>query len=177
MIRKATEKDIGAVTEIYRLIHDEEEAGRTTTGWKRTVYPTAETAKKSLKKGELYVMEQKEQIVATARINQEQEDAYAQVDYYYPADDREVLVLHTLVVSPLAAGHGYGQEFVHFYEKMARETGCRVLRMDTNERNTPARRIYRRMGYREAGIVPCNFQGLDAVNLVCLEKQVQIHVR
>jgi len=171
MIRKALEKDIQAVWEIYRLIHDEEEAGRTTTGWKREVYPTYETAQNAFEKGELYVMEEEGRVVAAARINQDQEEAYSHVHFLYPARNQEVLVLHTLVVSPRAAGHGFGQAFVGFYENMARDLGCTVLRMDTNERNRPARRIYQRLGYREAGIVPCNFQGLGDVNLVCLEKR------
>ena len=44
IIRKATGADIDAVAEIYELIHTEEEAGRTTTGWKRGVYPTRAVA-------------------------------------------------------------------------------------------------------------------------------------
>ena len=44
--------------------------------------------------------------------------------------------------------------------------------MDTNERNTRARSIYARRGYREAGIIPCTFNGLEGVRLVCLEKKI-----
>ena len=35
--RKAAASDIDAVTAIYDAIHTEEEAGRTTTGWKRGI--------------------------------------------------------------------------------------------------------------------------------------------
>ena len=51
--------------------------------------------------------------------------------------------------------------------------GCTVLRIDTNETNTPARRLYASLGYREVGAVPCEFNGIPNVNLVCLEKAVQ----
>ena len=44
MIRKATEKDIKAIAEIYEDIHTEEEAGNLTIGWERGVYPTEATA-------------------------------------------------------------------------------------------------------------------------------------
>ena len=44
--------------------------------------------------------------------------------------------------------------------------------MDTNERNTAARALYRRLGYREADVVPCVFNGLEGVRLVLLEKQL-----
>lgn len=42
--------------------------------------------------------------------------------------------------------------------------------MDTNARNAAARRLYAGLGYWEAGIVPCVFNGIPDVQLVCLEK-------
>ena len=44
--------------------------------------------------------------------------------------------------------------------------------MDTNAKNAAARRLYSRLGYREAGIVPCVFNGIPDVRLVCLEKKL-----
>ena len=51
-----------------------------------------------------------------------------------------------------------------------RNTGCPELRIDTNAKNAAARRLYAYLGYREAGTMPCNFNGIDGVSLVCLEK-------
>ena len=67
-------------------------------------------------------------------------------------------------------GRGYGSRFVAFYEDYARAHRCPYLRMDTNERNTSARALYRRLGYQEVSVVPCQFNGIPGVNLVCLEK-------
>ena len=83
------------------------------------------------------------------------------------------MVLHTLVVDPTLAGKGYGSRFVRFYEQYAAENDCLYLRMDTNARNQAARRLYRHLGYREAGIVPCEFNGIPGVQLVCLEKTLR----
>ena len=44
--------------------------------------------------------------------------------------------------------------------------------MDTNEINAPARALYARLGYREADVVPCDFNGLGQIRLVCLEKRL-----
>ena len=74
------------------------------------------------------------------------------------------------LVDPQAKGRGYGSRFVDFYESYALEHGCRYLRMDTNERNASARALYRNLGYREVSIVPCAFNGIPGVQLVCLEK-------
>lgn len=44
--------------------------------------------------------------------------------------------------------------------------------MDTNAKNTAARRLYARLGYKEVGIVDCTFNGIAGVKLVCLEKKI-----
>ena len=62
------------------------------------------------------------------------------------------------------------EDAVQFYEEYAAANGCRYLRMDTNEINTAARGLYRKLGYREVGIVDCEFNGIPGVHLVCLEK-------
>lgn len=172
MIRKATMQDIPAVAALYEAIHGEEEAGRTTTGWIRGVYPTRKTAEIALEQEELYVLEEDGEVLAAARLNREQVDVYAQVPWLYEAAEDQVFVLHTLVVSPAASGRGLGSRFVAFYEDLARNLGCPVLRMDTNERNAIARRMYKKLGYREAGIAPCVFNGIPGVGLVCLEKRL-----
>lgn len=170
IFRKACENDIDAIAGIYSDIHTQEEAGRAVIGWDRAVYPTRQTAEQSLKRGDLFVAEAGGKIVGCAIINQQQVDVYAQADWRYAAPDEEVMVLHTLVVSPQAMGEGIGRLFVDFYEKYALEHGCRYLRMDTNEKNTVARALYRKLGYEERGMVDCVFNGLKNVRLVYLEK-------
>lgn len=173
MIRKARAGDIAPVAQIYEHIHNEEEAGRAQIGWVRGVYPTEETAREAFSAGELFVCETDGRVVAAARINQRQVPEYALAQWQYPAEDREIMVLHTLVVDPEAAGQGIGSRFVRSYEAYARSRGCRYLRMDTNERNLAARRLYQHLGYREAGTVPCCFNGIPGVQLVCLEKRLE----
>lgn len=172
MIRKALSADISAVARIYDEIHTEEEAGRVTIGWIRSIYPTRKTAETALECGDLYVMEEEGRIVAAGRLNQKQEASYTEADWEYDAAEAEVMVLHTLVVSPQEENRGWGKVFVRFYETFALEHGCKYLRMDTNEKNSRARRFYKKMGYKEVGIVPCVFNGIKDVQLVCLEKKL-----
>ncbi len=170
MIRPAAMRDLDAIDAIYQKIHTGEEAGRTTTGWVRSVYPTRATAEASILAGDMFVMEESGQVIAAARINQEQVPEYADCPWRDDAPPEEVMVLHTLVVAPEESGKGCGSRFVAFYEDYAREHGCRYLRMDTNQRNQAARAMYARLGYAEPGIVDCVFNGIPGVHLVCLEK-------
>ncbi|MCI8557587.1 MAG: GNAT family N-acetyltransferase [Lachnospiraceae bacterium] len=170
-IQKAAYSDISQVAQIYEHILDKEEQGETTIGWIRGVYPTKRTALEALEAGELFVMLQDETVVAAAKINQSQVPEYKYASWKYPdAPEDQVMVLHTLVVDPAFSGKGYGTEFVSFYEEYALKHHCHYLRMDTNARNLAARRLYKHLGYREAGIVSCIFNGIPDVQLVCLEK-------
>lgn len=172
MFRKATVNDLNRIEEIYNEIHTEEEAGRAFINWKREVYPTKETAHKAILDGDLFVEIDNGIIVASARINQIQVAEYVNAAWEYPAPDNEVMVLHTLAVSPRIKHSGYGSAFVKFYEQYAIENGCRYLRMDTWEKNTIARSLYKKLGYKEVGIVTSEFNGISGFRLVCLEKRL-----
>lgn len=174
VFRKATAKDISAIAEIYENIHTEEEAGRTSIGWIRGIYPTQATAEAALLREDLFVAEEQQKILGAAIINQQQVDVYTDGNWDYPADDSQVMVLHTLVIAPEAMGKGYGPQFVTFYEDYARSQNCCYLRMDTNARNTRARALYKKLGYREIGTVPCVFNGIPGVPLVLLEKKLSL---
>ena len=172
-IRKATSEDIPAIAGLYDEIHTREEAGETTTGWLRDVYPVQQTAADSVKRGDMFVQEDAEgHILGTGIINQIQVDVYDDGNWRYPADDDEIMVLHTLVISGEVKRKGLGGEFLKFYEDYALEHGCRFLRLDTNARNAAARAFYKKHGYDEIGIVPTVFNGIPGVDLVLLEKKL-----
>ena len=171
--RKATANDIAGISKIYEKIHTEEEKGNLITGWIRNVYPTEATAEAAVNRGDMYIAEDEGCILAAAVVNGQQVDVYADGAWEYPASDNEVMVLHTLVVDPDKAGKGIGPAFVDFYEQCAGENGCNYLRMDTNARNDRARNMYKKLGYKEIGIVPTVFNGIPNVMLVLLEKKLE----
>ncbi len=171
-IRKAEAGDAAAVAAIYARAIEADLAGEKQVGWVPEVYPTIEDARAALARDDLFVLERDGRVVASAIINQRQVDAYAGAAWQYPAEPRQVMVLHTLCVDPAAGGHGCGRYFVAFYEAYAAACGCPYLRMDTNARNRRARVLYGRLGYAEVGILPCEFNGIPGVDLVCLEKRL-----
>ncbi len=170
VIRKATEEDIDSVERIYDAIHTEEEQGKQTIGWIRNVYPVRSTAEAALQREDLFVMEDEGKVCGAAIINNTQVDSYNAGSWEHKVSDQEVCVLHTLVIDPACAGRGCGKAFITFYENYARQTGCTELRIDTNAKNAAARRMYKKNGYTEIGIVPTEFNGIPGVNLVLLEK-------
>ena len=179
IIRKATAEDIPAIAAIYDEIHTREEAGEVTTGWLRGVYPVQKTAEDAVARGDMYVQvaggddsNAASQVVGTAILNQLQVDVYADGEWQYPADDSEVMVIHTLIISRKTDLKGLGSAFLAYYEAFALEHGCKYLRLDTNARNAAARAFYKRHGYKEIGIVPTVFNGIPGVDLVLIEKKL-----
>lgn len=173
-IRKAEARDIDGCVEVYDKILEAEERGEITVGWKRGIYPTRDTALGAMSRGELFVGEADGSIVGCAIFNKTQVDVYEGAPWRYDADADEVMVMHTLVVSPDSGKRGCGRAFAEFYEKYALQNGCRFLRIDTNERNVNARAFYKRLGYEEVSAVSCCFNGLKDVCLVLLEKKLDL---
>jgi ribosomal protein S18 acetylase RimI-like enzyme len=170
MIRLATLKDLNDVTKIYEDIHYEEESGRAFVNWKRGVYPTIDTAIQAINSKEMFVMIENGAVVASAIINRKWIKEYDNVDWTINAPIDKIMVLHTLAVSPKSSGRGYGTTFVRFYEDYALKNKCPYLRMDTWEKNTVARSLYKKLGYNEAGTITVRFNGIEGFVLVCLEK-------
>lgn len=172
MIRLATFNDIAQIANIYDRVLEQEERGLASIGWQRGVYPTEDTARQGVLRKDTFVYEDNatHKISAAAIINHVQVQPYTEGEWNVKADGNEVLVLHTLVVNPQEKGKGIGTAFIAFYEHMAKEKGCKTLRMDTQAKNTTARTLYKKLGYTEIGIVPCSFNGIQGIRLVLLEK-------
>lgn len=170
--RKANDKDLDKISSVYEKIHSLQESGKIYTGWVREIYPTSATARMALERDDLFVAEYCGEIAASAVINKVQVDVYKYGKWSYKAKDEKISVLHTLAVSPEYSGKNIGKAFVEFYEKYSFDNGCTCFRMDTNEKNIKARTFYSSLGYTEAGIVPCTFNGIKGVNLVLLEKEL-----
>lgn len=174
IIRKAVMADIEYVSEIYEKIHREEALGRLSTGWTQGVYPTKNTACEALQRGELFVGLVNGDVVGSAVFNQIQVDCYIEGNWERKCSDEEIMVMHTLTISPEYAGCGLGKKFLLWYENYAAANHCKALRIDTQEKNTVARAMYKSYGFKEVGVVGCDFNGISDVMLVLLEKPVNI---
>ena len=128
MIRKAVYEDLDPVACIYEEVHQAEADGSVTTGWIRDIYPVKATAKAALERNDLFVLEEEGQVVGAGIINQLQVESYYGAPWKYDAADREVCVLHTLVISPGAARKGLGRKFAAFFghcsHNIQRHTQC-----------------------------------------------------
>ncbi len=174
MIRLAKQTDIDDVEKIFNEILDTPEMVHT-TNWLKDGYPTRADAQKALDAGTLYVGEDETGgLYGAVNLNHIQPPEYAKIPWKIePECSRdEVLVIHTLCIRPNCAGKGYGREFVAFSEQLAREKGCRVVRLDTYEGNRPAESLYSSLGYTLAGKTLFHFHNVIWETLICMEKKL-----
>ena len=173
MIRRAQAGDLPAIARIYEEILDlEERRSRSYTNWQRGKYPTADTARQAMEADTLWVLTDEDAVCGAVILNGVQLPEYACVPWLFSAAEEQVMVIHTLVISPRFSGRGLARELVDFCEREARRQGKCVMRLDTYEGNAPANAMYPRLGYRFAGSARFLFQGfLDEV-LNCYEKKL-----
>lgn len=173
MIRPACSADLSAVAQIYEEILDQEDQRPVSyTNWQRGKYPTLDTARTALEAGTLFVGEENGTIFAAVNLNGIQLPEYDRIPWQFEARSEQVMVIHTLVISPRFSGRGKAREMVAFCEEEGRRQGKTVMRLDTYEGNHPANAMYPKLGYRFAGHARFLFQGfLDEV-LNCYEKQL-----
>lgn len=172
LIRKGKQEDVLAAAEIYDAILTKEEQETVYTNWKKGLYPTGKDAQKALEEGTFYVGEEDGKVVACVNLNQIQPTEYEKIPWSITAYEKEVLVIHTLCIHPDCSGRGYGKRFVAFAEQLAKELGCKTIRIDTYEGNFPAAALYQGLGYCYTGSTLFHFQNLIWENLKCFDKKI-----
>ncbi len=169
MIRHAIQQDVDAVAAGYERLLSHEAATHSYTNWRPGIYPVRADAQRAFENGTLYVLEEDGQVCASMILNRHQAEAYAEMDWQYPAEPEQVLVIHTLTMPPEMSGRGYGTRMVRFAMEEARRMGCKVIRLDTYVGNLPAQRLYSKLGFRISGRKLVSHHGLFDSELYYLE--------
>ena len=171
MIRKAVQSDIEKIEMIYNEIFKYEKENTCYTNWQKGLYPTIATAQKALDNDWLFVGEKDGEIYGSMVLNSVEPTEYANLDWGEVYKQEEILVIHTLSVSPSFFGQGLGIEFVKFSENYARENGYKIIRLDTYEKNYPALKMYETLNYTYVGSTLFNFEGVIVETLKCFKKE------
>ena len=147
MIRKATQADVDAVALLYDEAIDYEDTHVKYTSWQKGIYPTADTARLGLKKDSLYVFEENGNVLASVILDNRQPPEYKNIGWNVVANPQEILVIHTLCVSPKCMGSGIGSAIIDFAKAFAKESGCLALRLNTTATNSHALHLYEKNGF------------------------------
>ena len=110
-----------------------------------------------------YVLEENNQVMGYLALTEE-EPTYQVIDWKH---DRG-LVVHRLMVDPLARLKGVGQSLIHHSVMEAKHRGFEAVWVDTHPGNLPMQRLLRRMQFKERGF-------LDSIYRIAYERSTLLN--
>lgn len=146
-IRRAKEDEAEKVTEFYYDVIDLLHERGTGVKWEKDVYPTRTDLSDAVKNGEMHIGLSDKGIVCAFRMTGNAE-LYNSIAWPTEVLPEEVRVLHLLTVHPDLSGMGLAKKMVSYAADLSRKEGCKVIRLDVLEGNTPAEKLYLSCGFR-----------------------------
>ncbi|MBR6874732.1 MAG: GNAT family N-acetyltransferase [Bacteroidales bacterium] len=115
--------------------------------WQKGTHPTADGIKSYIQEGSLYLYKEQDAIVGAMALTMYQGEDYHAVEWSENVADDEVSVIHILAVSPDRQGAGIGSKMIREAIQLAHNHRMKSIRLDALASNTPAHRIYERLGF------------------------------
>lgn len=170
--RRTTPLDLPALRHLYNEVIDGMDGAASHAQWHRGGYPTDAFLQTKAALGELWVAEQNGTMVAAMVLNDECNPGYAQADWQVSCEPHEVMAIHTLGVSPRVQGQGVGKAMVQQALTVAREKGCKCMRLDVIDTNPAAGKFYAKLGFQFLGRYRLDYPGAVCTDFDLYEKKV-----
>ncbi|WP_118193950.1 GNAT family N-acetyltransferase [Albibacterium indicum] len=130
-------------------------------------YPNPEVFQEDIDKDQLWVGIMDSKVVSVIAITNEQSPEYNDVGWDLNED---ALVTHRLAVDPDLQGAGLARTMMNYAEKLAKERGIHVLRVDTNSENKATQALFPKLGYEYSGII--SLRKNPDLRYFCYEKRI-----
>jgi ribosomal protein S18 acetylase RimI-like enzyme len=150
-IELAKQKDFDDIIAFYDDVIERTPEIATYARWQKDKHPTTEGIKAYIDEGSMYLYRESEKIVGTMAVTMYQGEDYHAIEWSQQVADDKVAVIHILAVSPDVQGKGIGSEMIREAIRLAHDNGMQAVRLDALASNTPAHRIYERLGFEYRG--------------------------
>lgn len=145
--RKANENDVDNVYQVF--VSAIAEMNRNNIPQWDDSYPDKEILRGDIKKSELYIGTNAEDIACAFVINDECDELYRNGEWQYP--DASFRVIHRLCVNPAFQNKGIGTITMNHIEAMLKNEGVETIRLDAFALNPYALRMYFKLEYVKVG--------------------------
>lgn len=119
--------------------------------WSKGKHPTEEDIQIYIEEGSMYLYRENGGIVGAMAVTMYQGEDYHAIEWVRQVGNDEAAVIHILAVSPDRQGEGIGSEMIREAIHLAQANGMKAVRLDALASNTPAHRIYERLGFVQRG--------------------------
>lgn len=157
IIEKATVKDIDELEKMYYDVTEHLENTINYPAWINGLYPTRATFEDAVSKDTMYVAREEagggcgSRIMAGMVLKSEEEPEFNGVEWQVEADAAETYALCTLAVALDCGGRGIAEKMVRFALDLAARNGKKAVRLDVTAINTPAIKLYEKLGFKYIG--------------------------
>ena len=163
MIRLAKKEEIGEILKITKACA-EHLISQNIFQWNES-YPSKEAFENDMKRKELYVFSEKDDIIGCITISPKIDKEYLSINWLTP--NKNNLYVHRLAVHPKYQGEGFAQELMNFTENFAIKNKFKSIRLDTFSKNTRNQKFYELRGYQKLG--NCYFPNQSEEPFYCYE--------
>ena len=147
----ATQNDFDAIIAFYDDVTARTPEMATYARWSKGKHPTVKGIRAYIDEGSMYLYRECGAIAGAMAVTMYQDEDYHAIEWTQQVVDDKVAVIHILAVSPDAQGNGIGSEMIREAIRMAESKGMQTIRLDALASNTPARRLYERLGFEYRG--------------------------
>ena len=148
---KATIKDFESVIEFYDDVTLRSPEMEIYARWKKGQHPTEEGIRAYIEEGSMYLYKKNDTIVGSMAVTMYQGEDYHAIEWAKHVEDNEASVIHILAVNPDYQGTGVGAEMIREAINLSADSGMKSIRLDALASNTPAHKIYKRIGFEYRG--------------------------
>ena len=163
--RRAGLADTAAAQVAYRQIIEHLGATVDYPHWHSANHPRPAEVEQWVEAGDLYLAiapdGDGERIAGAMVLDHDAAAGYQDAAWAIEAPPEQVLVVHVLGVHPDFLRQGVARFLVHASLQVARQKGCRTVRLDTYVENLPARRLYVSQGFHDLGVHTLHYDGTD----------------
>lgn len=148
---KATINDFESIIKFYDDVTLRTPEMETYARWKKGQHPTEEGIKAYIEEGSMYLYKENDTIVGAMAVTMYQGEDYHVIEWAKHVEDNEASVIHILAVNPDYQGTGVGAEMIRVAINLSADSGMKSIRLDALASNTPAHKIYKRIGFEYRG--------------------------
>jgi len=147
----ATQNDFHAIIAFYDDVTARTPDIAVYARWSKGKHPMEEGIRAYIDEGSMYVYKEGGEIIAAMSVTMYQGEDYHAIEWDQQVADNKVAVIHILAVSPDKQGKGIGSKMIRKAVHLAQTNSMKAVRLDALASNTPAHKLYERLGFEYRG--------------------------
>ena len=151
MVRQAFKYEKEKVIKFYDVVIEANNKAEINLRWQKNIHPSHKLLNDSVDNGELFIYEENEEILGACIMNKSFNESYLQIEWGVDAEICELGVIHVLGVHPECFRKGIAEKLLNGVKEYARKNKIKAIRLDVFKINTPAVKLYEKLGFLRMG--------------------------